>query len=143
MKKLAIFFVIIIFIVVTMFYLYMNYKNNYNQIQKENRQFESYYNQEVYGTTLATAINKAMDTNFKNKIEKDSNGKYIENDNNSINIDVKMIDNDTTYNMEKIFYGGIGTFTTYYSQIKFKCTKIDYHKKTGKIKYMLFEQITQ
>ena len=25
---------------------------------------------------------------------------------------------------------------------KFKCSKVEYHKKTGKIKYMLFEQIT-
>lgn len=143
MKKIAIFFVVIIFIVVTMFYLYINYKNNYNSIQKDNRQFESYYNQETYGANLATIINKAMDNNYKNNIEKDSNGKYIENDTNSINIDIKMIDNDTTYNMEKIFNGGISTFTSYYNQIKFKCTKIDYHKKTGRIKYMLFEQITE
>lgn len=143
MKKIAIFFVIIIFIVVSMLYLYMNYKNNYNNILNENKQFESYYNQEVYGTDLATVINKAMDTNYKNNIEKDTEGRYIENDSNSINIDVKMIDNDTTYNMEKIFNGGINIFTTYYDQIKFECTKLDYHKKTGKIKYMLFEQITK
>ena len=143
MKKIAIFFGIIVFIVVAMFGLYINYKNNYNTIQNENRQFESYYNEETYGTNLASIINKAIDSNTKNNIEKDQNGKYIENDINSINIDIKMIDNDKTYNMEKIYKGGISTFTSYYSQIKFKCTKIDYHKKTGKIKYMLFEQITQ
>ena len=143
MKKIAIFFGIIVFIVVAMFGIYLNYKNNYNKIQKENRQFESYYNEETYGTNLASIINKAIDSNTKNNIEKDKNGKYIENDTNSINIDIKMIDNDKTYNMEKIYKGGISTFTSYYSQIKFKCTKIDYHKNTGKIKYMLFEQITQ
>ena len=121
----------------------MNYKNNYNDMQKENKQFESYYNQETYGTNVASLINKAVDNNMKNNIMKDNNGKYIENDINSINIDIKMIDNDKIYNMEKIYKGGISTFTLYYSQIKFKCTKVDYHKKTGRIKYMLFEQITQ
>ena len=143
MKKIAIFFAIIVVIVVAMFYLYINYQNNYNNIQKENRQFESYYNEETYGTNLASLINKAIDNNTKNNIEKDNNGKYVENDTNSINIDIKMIDNDQTYNMEKIYKGGISTFTSYYSEIKFKCTKIDYHQKTGRIKYMLFEQITQ
>lgn len=143
MKKIVIFFAIIVIIVVAMFCVYTNYQNNYNNIQKENKQFESYYNEETYGTNLASVINKAMDNNSKNNIEKDKNGKYIENDTNSISIDIKMIDNDETYNMEMIAKGGIGTFTSYYSQIKFKCTKIDYHKKTGKIKYMLFEQITQ
>lgn len=143
MKKIAIFFGIIVFIVVIMFGLYINYNNNYSIIQRENRQFESYYNEETYGTNLASIINKAIDSNIKNNIEKDTNGTYIENDTNSINIDIKMIDNDKIYNMEKIYKGGISTFTSYYSEIKFKCTKIDYHQKTGKIKYMLFEQITQ
>lgn len=143
MKKIAIFFGIIVFIVVAMFGLYINYNNIYSTIQRENRQFESYYNEETYGTNLASIINKAIDSNIKNNIEKDNNGTYIGNDTNSINIDIKMIDNDKIYNMEKIYKGGISTFTSYYSEIKFKCTKIDYHQKTGKIKYMLFEQITQ
>lgn len=143
MKKIAIFFVIIIFIVVTMFYLFINYQNNYNEIQKENKEFKDFYHQETYGTNLATLINKAVDSNTKNNIEKDKNGMYIENDTNSIKIDIKMLDNEKTYHMEKIYMGGISTFTLYYAQIKFKCVQIDYHEKTGRIKYMLFEQITQ
>ncbi len=143
MKKIAIFFAMIIFIVVGMFFLYMNYTNHYNNIQKENKQFESYYQEETYGTNLASIINKAIDNNEKNKIEKDEKGRYNENDTNSINIDIKMLDNDKTYHMEKLANGGMSTFTLYYGQIKFKCTKMEYHNKTGRIKYMLFEQITQ
>ena len=143
MKKIAIFFAMIIFIVVGMFFLYMNYTNHYNNIQKENKQFESYYQEETYGTNLASIINKALDNNEKNKIEKDEKGRYNENDTNSINIDIKMLDNDKTYHMEKLANGGMSTFTLYYGQIKFKCTKMEYHNKTGRIKYMLFEQITQ
>ncbi len=143
MKKLVVFLGIIIIIVGAMFYLYIQYQDNYQTIQRENRQFESYYDQETYGTNLATLINKAVDNNIKNNIEKDKEGKYIANDTNSINIDIKMTDNDKTYNMEKIYNGGISTFTSYYSQIKFKCTKIEYHQETGKVKYLLFEQMIQ
>ena len=144
MKKIAIFFLIIIIIIVGISYMYLNYKANYNQAKRENMQFESYYNQEIYGSDLATIINKAVDNNETNKIEKDNKGKYINNDNNSINIDIKMLDDDgTIYNMEKIYNGGTSVFVQYYGQIKFKCTKIDYHQKTNKVKYMLFEQITQ
>lgn len=144
MKKLSIFFLIIIVIVVGISYLYLNYKANYNEAKKENMQFESYYNQEMYGAELATIINKAIDNNLTNEVEKDNKGKYISNDKNSINIDIKMLDdNGTIYNMEKIYNGGTSKFVQYYNQIKFKCTKIEYHTLTNKIKYMLFEQITQ
>ena len=143
MKKIAIFFIVIIVIIVSIFYAYINYQKKSDEIHKYNFLFENCYNKEIYGAEVATIINKAMDNNYKNKIEKDSSGNYIENDENSIKIDIKMIDNDTTYNMETIFNGGISTFTTYYTQIKFKCTKIEYHKKTQLVKYMLFEQITQ
>lgn len=143
MKKIAIFFTFIIMIVVGISYMYINYQNNRNKITKENSMYESYYNQEIKGTNLATIINKAMDTNTKNEVGKDSKGKYINNENNSINIDIKMLDDGNTYNMEKIFNGGISTFTAYYSEIKFKCTQINYHSNTGRISYLLFEQITQ
>ena len=144
MKKLAIFFLIIIIIIVGISYMYLNYKANFNQAKRENMQFESYYNQEIYGTELATLINKAIDNNKINEVQKDNKGKYIDNETNSINIDIKMLDdNGTIYNIEKIYNGGTSKFVQYYSQIKFKCTKIQYHDKTNKIKYMLFEQITE
>ena len=76
-------------------------------------------------------------------MEKDKKGKYINNDKNSINIDIKITDNDTIYNMEKLYTGGMDKFVQFYNQIKFKCTKIECHKETKKVKYMLFEQITQ
>ena len=144
MKKFAIFFtILIIIIIVGISYMYLNHQYSLAQINKENKVYESYYNKIITGTDLASVINRAMDSNDKNQIEKDSNGKYINNDNNSINIDIKMIDDDKTYNMEKIFNGGIGTFTSFYRYINFKCTKIDYHSQSKRVKYMLFEQITQ
>lgn len=143
MKKIAIFFLILIIIIVGISYIYLNYKANYNNTKKENMQFESYYNQEVLGVDLTTIINKAYDNNNVNEIQKNNKGKFIENESNSINIDIKMLDNDKTYCMETLYNGGMEKFVQYYGQIKFKCTKIDYHQLTNKVKYMLFEQITQ
>lgn len=143
MKKIAIFFLIIIIIVVGISYMYLNYKANYNETKLKNVEFESYYNQEIYGGDLTTIINKALDNNISNGVEKNNKGKYLDNQKNSINIDIKMLDNDKVYNMETLYGGGMNKFLQYYNQIRFKCTKIEYHKSTNRIKYMLFEQITQ
>lgn len=143
MKKLAIFFLAIIIIIVGISYVYLNYKSNYYTAKRENEQFQSYDGQEIYGTELTTIINKAVDNNQKNEVQKDNKGKYINNDNNSIHIEIKMLDNDKIYTMETLYGGGMDKFVQYYSDIKFKCTKIEYHKSSSRIKYMLFEQITQ
>ena len=142
MKKIAIFFLVIIIIVVGISYLYLNYKANYYEAKRENNQFESYYNQEFYGAEVVTLINKAIDNNLTNQVARDAQGKYIENDTNSIKIDLKMLDVDKTYDMETVYAGGMDKFIQYYNEIKFKCTKIDYHASNGKVKYMLIEQIT-
>lgn len=143
MKKVMILLIIVIVIVCTMSYLYITYKQEDIAIQRENLQFESVYQKEIYGIELATVINKAVDTNKTNDVAKDEKGIYVNNDVNSINIQIKMLDNDKTYNMESIYNSGISNFLQYYNNIKFKCTKIQYHKTTNRIKFMLFEQITQ
>ena len=143
MKKLALFFLFVIIIVAGISYMYLNYKANYNQAQKQNKQYESYLEQEVYGFDLTTVINKAVDNNKNNNIEKDKQGYYINNDNNSIQIDINILDNEKTYKMETLYSGGMDQFVRFYGDIKFKCIKLEYHKKTNKVKYMLFEQITE
>lgn len=142
MKKLAIIFLIGVILIVGISYMYLNYKANYNEARKTNYQFESYYEKEFYGADVVTLINKAYDNNLTSGVERDKNGIFIENDTNSIKIDVKIIDNDTLYNMETLYIGGMDKFVQNYNGIKFKCTKIEYHKNR-KIKYMLIEQITQ
>ncbi len=143
MKKLAIFFLIIIIIIVGMSYLYLNYKANYYETKKENYQFSSYEGQEIYGAEVATLVNKAVDNNESNQVPKDEKGKYINNDNNSIQIEIMMLDNDKIYTMETLYRGGMDKFVQYYNSIKFKCTRLEYHKSTNKVKYMLLEQTTQ
>ena len=142
MKKLAIIFLIGVILIVGISYMYLNYKANYNEARKTNYQFESYYEKEFYGADVVTLINKAYDNNLTSGVERDKNGIFIENDTNSIKIDVKIIDNDTLYNMETLYIGGMDKFVENYNGIKFKCTKIEYHPNR-KIKYMLIEQTTQ
>ena len=143
MKKIAIFLLIIIGIVSTIPYLYLNSISNQRMAQKENIKFEIYKDEEIAGAEVTTLINKAINSNQQNEIEKDKKGRYIDNETNSINIDIKFIDDDVTYNIEKIYNNGMDKFLTYYRDIKFKCVDVQYHDKTQKIKYMLFEQITQ
>ena len=142
MKKFIIFFFAIISIVCVIYYIYLSNMVEYKKSQQENLKYEVYKNKEIEGIELATIINKAIDENKKNNITKDKTGMYIDNSKNSINIDLKFIDSDVTLNIEKIYMSGIDKFIAYYGDIKFKCTDIQYHKETNRVKYMLFEQIT-
>ena len=130
-------------VVATISYIYLNYKAEYELAKKENIQFESYYEQEIYGTDLVTLLNKAIDNNEKNGVAKDKKGNYVENHENSIKIAIKSTDDDAIHSMEEIYRGGTNLFMRFYNQIKFKCTKIEYHDFNHKVKYLLFEQITE
>ena len=111
MKKVAIFFFIIVVIIAGVSYTYMNYKANYYEAKRENNQFESYYEQEFYGNEVATIINKAIDSNLTNQVQRNEKGKFVENDTNSIKIDLKMLDTDKTYDMETLYAGGMDKFS--------------------------------
>ena len=140
MKKIIIFFIIIIIIISFISVKYYNYKINYNNIIKLNAEYEQYLDKEIEGIDLASLINKTVDRNIKNDIEKNENAEFIQNEKNSIEIEIYMTDNEKTYKMETIYKGGTEQFVQYYGDIKFKCTKIEYHNKTKQIKYILFEQ---
>lgn len=141
MKKIFIFVTIIIVIICIIAFQYNSYKRNQNAITSENSEFDQYLDKEVYGIDLATIINKSVDKNEKNKISKDEKGFFIENDENSIKVQIYIKENEKTYEMEQIYKQGTEKFVQFFINEKFKCSKVEYHKKTGRIKYMLFEQI--
>ncbi len=140
-KTLAI--IIIIFLIVTFSVInfVLNIQTESRQIKKENMEYEYYLNKEIYGTDVATIINKAIENNKKNNVSLDENNFYIENKENSIKIELKMISIDKTYQMESIYNNDVTTFVKYFNLIKFKCSNIEYHKKTGKVSKIIFEQI--
>ena len=143
MKKLILFLIATVAIVATIWYVYAVNEAKVRTANHENKFFENYYQRQVYGGEVATVINKAMDNNYKNNIEKDKkNLYYIENDTNSIKINLKMLDNEEIYPMELFAKNGIQNFMEYYNNIQFKCTDIKYHQDTKLVKSLLFEQVT-
>lgn len=143
MKKFVIFLVIVIIIVAIALFMCFNYKVKKEKIDEKNSEFETYLGKEIYGSDVATLINKASYKNRKNNVEQDKKGKYIDNGNNSVNIDIKMLDDDKIYNMEKFYKDGTMEFVEYYKDIKFKVMNIEYHQETGLVKYIFIEQITK
>lgn len=119
----------------------INIQSEKKQIIQENRQYETFLDKEVLGTDLATLISKVVDQNEKNNIQKDEKGYYVENNQNSIKIDLKMTTIDKTYPMEQIYNNEIARFVQNFNFIKFKCTNIEYHEKTGKVSKLVFEEL--
>lgn len=139
MKKTV--FVILLIFLVMISCIYMNYKDmliNQNQAKKFNLEYEFFKQESILGTDITTLINKAIDNNEKYTIEKDENGMYVADDKYSIKIYVYMIINETTYSMENLQKAGLSEFTRYFGEVKFKCTDVKYHKKTGRIAEMTF-----
>jgi len=142
MKKLLLILLSLFIIIIFSIYglLINNEKQNEN-LTNYNREYEQYLNKIINGTELATLINKVININEKNSIQKDDNNYYIENQEDSIKIEIKLIVTEKTYPMEEIYDKDTSEFVKHFSLEKFKCTNIEYHEETGKISKMLFEQI--
>lgn len=134
---LAIIFIVICIVSGTI----INIQTENREISNYNSNYEKYLNKEIRGTEVATLINKVIDQNEKNNVQKDERGYYIDNNQNSIKIDLKMTTIDKTYPMEEIYNNQITNFVQNFNQIKFKCIKIEYHKDTKKISKMIFEEL--
>ena len=127
--------------VIIIFYIYNNFVKEIMLSEKLNKEYENYTEDIIVGSHLMTLINKTVDLNEKNNISKDKKGLYMENDTNSIKIEIKFIESDKTFSMEAISKLGSEEFVKNYSSRTFKCTKKEFHNITGQIKYMLFEEV--
>lgn len=144
MKKLLIILLLLFMIIIFSIYaLFISNKAKVNSLKNYNKEYEEYLNKTIYGTELATLINKVTNINENNKIEKDEKNHYIENEENSIKIEITMLLTEKTYPMEEIYNKDTAEFVKHFNLEKFKCTKIEYHNKTGKISRMLFEQVEE
>lgn len=137
---LIVFAVIFVIICITCITL-INIRTEKTEIKKENIEYEKYIDKEISGTELATVIGKAIDCNKRNNIQKDDKGYYIDNGENCIKIDLKMVTINKTYPMEEIYNKEITNFVQNFNSISFKCTSIEYHKKTGKVSKLVFEEL--
>lgn len=143
MRKFIILFSIILIIVALVTINYKEFKREKNSIIAYNLEFEKNLQKEILGLDLTTIINKVINNNEKNNVEIGQDKRYINNGTNSINVDIWMTDTEETYPMEMLYNGGVENFVQYYGSIYFKCTKIEYHKETGKVSYLYFEQVSK
>lgn len=144
MKKGLILILIVLSVVSIVAISYISNKYTVTvEIQKLNKEYEFYKDKKLLGTDVTTAINKALDSNEKNEIPKDEKGFYIENDTNSIKVEIIMYNEDDvkTYQMETIQKVGITGFINNFNLIDFTCSKIEYHEKTKMISKIVFEQV--
>ena len=147
MKKIFLFILIatIILVIIIATSIIGNSKN-IQAIQKFNAEYEVYLDKVIYGTDVATIINKAMDNNFKNGIEQDKEKNFILNDTNSLQVEIQFLYNEETgeirsFQMEKVYYRGMKKFIQPFSLTKFKVTKIEYHEKTKRVSKLIFKQL--
>lgn len=128
-------------------YFIINYRNMQMEAQINNKEYNTYYDKSVVGTTLVSIINKTVDNNEKNNISKDEKNVYIENEEDSIKIYIYFLDLEkdgeyieTPYTMEQVYNNGTENFIKLYGTSYFQCTNIDYHEKTGNVKSLTFKQ---
>lgn len=121
----------------------INTQSNNKVLRQVNAEYEYYLDRTIFGTELATLINKAIDNNKKQEVEKDENGFYIANGKDSILIKVQMLNIEETYQMEKIFALGTQQFVEIFNSSMFKSEEVTYHKQTGRIATILFKQIEE
>ena len=143
MKKILICLIIVLIVATIITVMYISQKNiEIAKVTKINQNYEMYLNKEVLGLEVATVINRATNDNEKNNIPKDNDGFFIENDTNSIKVELIMLseDNTKTYQMETLQKVGINGFIKNFNLINFKCSKIEYHEKTKLISKIIFEQ---
>lgn len=141
MKKYIYLLIIIIIALTSISYLYINYISKTNSAKVANEQYSNLYNLAINGSTLATNINKILDSNAKNNVEKDKNGYYLDNGTNSIIAEIKFKDSDNIFRIEQIYSNGISKFINLYSNLNFECKNIKYHSKTNLVSYLYFEEI--
>lgn len=142
-KKTFITLVILLILLMITLYLVYIFRNNLSSEEKKiTSEYEAYYNQEKTGTELVSIINRTVDINNKNNVQKNEENLYIENDTNSIKIYIGFLYKDETriLEMERIVDNGIDNFIKAYSTANFKCTEVTYHDKSKNIKSLTFIQ---
>ena len=145
MKKTILVIICIIIIALVIFFnWYITNKKTFNEINSFNNYFISYIEDDagksksITGIQLTTLMNKAIDNNEQYNLKKSENGAYILNNENSLEILIKVDPNGDYYLMEAYAISGMTSFTTLYGGVEFECVKKEFHQN-GKISKLIFE----
>ena len=137
MKKIGILICTLVIVIVAVIGVNIySYNERLKATEKNNKNYQSYYNVEVLGSDVGSLINKILDTNSKNNIQKDENGKEI-----SISVTIKFLELDKNISIEAIEKQGVDRFVKNFGAETFKCTEIEYYPNAKGVKSMHFEQV--
>ena len=139
-QNITLIITIVIVVLVLFSYKLIEYKAEVNNINSFNKTFLEYNRNNLHGTDITSAINKATNHNEKSKIKKDESGNYIPDDQKSIKIFVKFEEEGQSFPMEKLMKVGIQDFTKYFGELSFECKNVVYHDN-GNVSEMYFEAI--
>lgn len=142
-KTLAIILTLFIIIIVVLAVNLKAVQDDEKALKEFNYEYEQYLEKEVYGTEVTTIINKAIENNKNHNIQKDEKGMYINDESYCIKVELNMITVEKTYQMEQLYNVGLTEFVKNFNIIKFKCTNIEYHKKTGRISKIVFTELEE
>ena len=142
-KTLIVLLIVFLVIVVVLTVSITNMTKNKQEVKEFNKEYEYYLGVNLFGTDVATVINKATSNNEKYHIEKDNNGFYIEDNQYMREIEVKFNYNDKDYKMEQISKLRMGNFIDSYNLASFKSSEVQYHDSTGRISKIVFEQLPE
>ena len=141
MKKIIILILIAVTIAISMIFVnYTEYRNKLAQVNKINKEFTAYENNIMQISTVITIMNKAIQLNTENDIQKDENNFFIENETNSIKVFLEIRSRESVIPMEDLILGkkaGIEKVSFAFSDMLFKIDNIEYHEKTGQIKKII------
>lgn len=127
MKKfilLCITFLIVLLTVLTV--QVKQYNTEQKRLASQSTFYEEHKDKTIFGTDVATIINKAVDDNANNS--------------HSVEVKIKFLESEETYSMEPIIKQGIETFIQHYGGKTFTCNKIDYEGQ--KITTIWIEEIS-
>ena len=141
MKKVLVGILIVLLIMGAAIGYSINNKMKNKDIDSYNNSYEDYLNIDIRGATLLSLMNRVIDQNEKNNIEKNADGEYIENDTDSLKVYIKFVDRENMFSFEKINSVGMDMFAQNFSVSLFRCIKIDYHESTKQISRMYFEEV--
>ena len=111
------------------------------QVLQFNKTFEDYKDKISLGSEVATLINKAIDNNEKNQINKNDKGIYQDDGKYSVQVFIRLEKDGDLFSMERINALKITEFVKNFSLQDFKCTGIEYHKETKRVSKIYFEAI--
>lgn len=143
MKRIFLYILVIFIIIIAIVLVHVSDKNTQrNEISKFNVQFEQYIGQDMYGTDVLTIINKAIDSNENNKIARDENNYYVEDDSLSVKAYIILLSKndkgdieEKTFPMEQLEKAGLDGFLTNFNLTPFELSSIEYNsqKRVSKI----------